>query len=296
VTKIDEAIRKLRAMADDDGPVRQVAARPARDAGQVVASEKPFAPAALRTVRINTPQLADLGYAVPEEDRTVLAAQYRVIKRPLVAQAFGRLANQVEDGNFVQVTSSVPGEGKTFTCLNLAMSIAQERDYSVLLVDADVLNPRLSQVFGLGAASGLLDYLADPARSAAAMAYPTDIPGLAVMSSGKPRENGAELLSGARMAAFVNEVVRRHPDLMVIVDSPPVLLTSESRILAESVGQIVVVVRAGHTLQDSARQCVEALPAQKPINFVLNRVSGRTAHGAYEYGYGSSAPSVRDGE
>jgi protein-tyrosine kinase len=284
VSKVDDAIRKLRDSA-----------KPVDSAKPAPRSERPFEPGTTEVVALDDARLEGLGYSIPLEDRRLLSDQYRMIKRPLIAQAFGRAA-EVENGNFLQVSSAIPGEGKTFTCLHLALSIAQEQDRSVLLVDADVLNPRLSDALDLLERPGLLDYLEDPARSAASVAYRTDVAGLSVMPAGTPRPNAAELLSGARMAAFVSEVVRQFTAQMVVLDSPPILPTSESRILAEWAGQIVVVVRAGSTPQDSVRLAVESLPPQKPINLVLNSVAGRGVQGTYGYGYGygyggTSAPA-----
>src|SRR5690606_32659272 len=133
---------------------------------------------------LDADRLEQLGYSVPEEDRALLTDQYRVIKRPLISQAFGRNSVKTDCGNLVQITSSLPGEGKTFTCLNLAISIGQEQNQTVLLVDADVLNPKLSQLFGLEQSRGFLDYLEDPTIHAETVAYRANLPGLTVIPAG----------------------------------------------------------------------------------------------------------------
>ena len=122
--------------------------RPAR-AGQPVS----------KTVELDLAALAAAGLVTPNAPRSHLADQYRVLKRPLIANAMGKGAAQLKHSNLIMVTSALPGEGKSFTAINLAMSMAAEMDHTVMLVDADVARPSMLRMLGLQPAPGLLDLL-----------------------------------------------------------------------------------------------------------------------------------------
>ena len=213
------------------------------------------------------------------------AQQFRQIKRPLINAALGRGAARVPQGNLIVVTSAVPGEGKTFTSLNLALSMALEEDLTVLLVDGDAVNPQLTQLFGLESEPGLLDVLADPEVSLTSAMVASDVPGLAFLPAGRPIANATELLSSARMQEVAAHLGADAPRL-VVFDSAPLLVTTESQALAQLVGQILMVVRADDTQQHIVLEALEKLDEGKPVALMLNQ-STRQLHAAYYYPYGS---------
>ncbi|MEM7277124.1 MAG: XrtA-associated tyrosine autokinase [Pseudomonadota bacterium] len=239
------------------------------------------------SIAIDRKALRDAGLLAPETDEQQLANEYRHIKRPLIAHAFGKRATKVKDGNLIMVASALPGEGKTFTCVNLALSMAQEQDHSVVLVDADVAKPHITELFGATNEPGLLDVLDEPDRDLGTVLMKTDVPWMSVIPAGKPRRNSTELVSSLRMEQIVFELSNRYPDRIVLFDSPPLLLTNESKVLASLMGQIVLVIRAEQTPRNAVEEAVSALDESKAINVILNQVRHRHGHGAYYGAYGS---------
>ena len=234
--------------------------------------------------------LQTAGFIAPDEESHVLADEYRQIKRPLIANAFGKRAAKVESGRLIMVASALPGDGKTFTCINLALSIAQEQDRSVLLVDADVAKSHLSSLFNLHDHQGLLDLVEDPNQRLQDVLVGTDVERLTLLPSGKYRSQATELLASERMEDVVKMLIADDPNRIVLFDSPPLLITTESQELASLMGQIVVIVRAGVTPTDAIQDAVASLDPSKAINLVLNQVRGKgnTGYWGSYHGYGSA--------
>lgn len=231
------------------------------------------------------------GLIAPENEERKLADEYRQIKRPLIANAFGKRAAKVEGGQLIMVASALPGDGKTFTCINLALSLAQEKDYDVVLVDADVAKPHISQLFNLQDHKGLLDLIEDPTLKLDQLIVRTDVPGLKLVPSGRSRAQATELLASSRMDEVIAGLLANHPNRIVLFDSPPLLITSESTVLAGLMGQILVVVKAGATPQAAIEEAVGSLDPAKAVNLVLNQAKGvdRPGYwGNYYQGYGSA--------
>ena len=250
-----------------------------------------------RRVDINLETVALGGIVTPNSPRSLLADQYRVIKRPLIANATGRGANTVTHGNLIMITSAVAGEGKSFTSINLAMSVAAELDHTVMLVDADVARPSVLRMLGLPPSPGLLDMLEGKADMAGVLLR-TNVDKLTILPSGTPHPRATELLASEAMTALLDDMATRYPDRIIIFDSPPLLLTTESRVLASHMGQIVVVVRADSTLQSTVQSALAAIEACPLKMMVLNQARGDAAgtygsgHGyGYGYGYGQAAPA-----
>lgn len=224
------------------------------------------------------------------EDR--LNNEYRRIKRPLVNNASGRGVVQVPHGNLIMLTSSVQGEGKTFTALNLAMSIARDPDFSVTLVDGDTARRDLSHLLGLNEQPGLLDLLADATRDPMDLIMPTNVDMLSVLSAGNRHELSEELLSSERMARLVAQLGDANPHHIILFDAPPVLEAPEAMTLSHHVGQIVMVVKASSTLQHQVTTALDQLAPEKAINMVLNQSLGGPGGdqygGYYGYGYGEA--------
>ena len=201
--------------------------------------------------------------------------EYRRIKRSLLANAFGPIAPKTESGNLVLITSSLPGEGKTHTSVNLALSIAQETYHSALLVDCDVTNKGMSHLLNLFGEEGLLDLLEDDDLSIADVLVRTDIPNLSVLPAGKHHEHVTELLASQRMASLVNEMASHYSDRVIIFDGPPLIGTPETPGLADLVGQVLLVVEAGTTPQDVVEEAFALVPIEKAIGLVMNKTEGR---------------------
>ena len=241
-----------------------------------------------RKVELDLAAIARAGFATPDAPRSHLADQYRVLKRPLIANAMGKGASSIKHSNLIMVTSALPGEGKSFTSINLAMSIAAELDHTVMLVDADVARPSILRVLGLPPGPGLLDLL-EGKTDIASVLLRTNVDKLTVMPSGTPHPRATELLASEAMSQLLHDMATRYPDRIIIFDSPPLLLTTEARVLASHMGQIVMVVQADRTLQTSVQRALATIEAC-PIKLMVLNKAGIDAEGTYGYrsgnGYG----------
>lgn len=209
---------------------------------------------------------------VPGDVRSDLAHQFRRLKRPLLENVRGPGLAPGSPRSLVMVTSAVPGEGKTFCAINLAMSMAMEVDTAVLLVDADVVRPSVLSRLGIQARpAGLLDLLTQPGLALDEALISTNIPKLSILPAGKLHEQSTELLASTAMDRLLSRLVTLFADHIVIFDAPPLLPTTESSILASKVGQVVVVVEAMHTLRQSVQQAFGLLRGCPIVLSVLNK-------------------------
>lgn len=245
-----------------------------------------------RVVRVDRDALRHSELLPPLSQERQLAGEYRQIKRPLIANALGRGAPKLVNGHRIMVASAMPGDGKTFTSINLALSFAMEKDLSVVLVDADVAKMHLSRTFGVQADMGLMDLLRDEHLDAESLILPTDVSGLSLLPAGKTSDAATELLASARMEVVANQISARDPSRIVLFDSAPLLVTSEAMALAGIVGQIVLVVRAGVTAQSAVLDAIELLGEGKSVGLVLNQADDQVRPGYYYQYYGQK----RDGE
>lgn len=228
--------------------------------------------------------IAASGLLVPQGSNTQLENEYRVIKRPLIANAMGRGAVPVENGNLIMVTSALPGEGKSFTAINLAMSIAMELDTTVMLVDADVARPSVLNMLGLPPSEGLLDVVKENSLDISKVLLRTNIEKLSLLPSGTKHPRATELLASDAMLRLVEDISRRYPDRIIVFDSPPLLITTEARVLATHMGQIVMVVHAGSTTEAAVNEALATIDACPVKMMILNQVRQSTVEG-YGYGY-----------
>lgn len=219
-------------------------------------------------------ELRAKGLLAPEELDHKIANEFRAIKRTLLSHLPGRSETALPGANTILVASSLPGEGKTTCALNLALALALERDYQVVLVDADVVNPSLSRTLGIDRQVGLLDVLRDPVLNLSDVEVATGIAGLTVISCGTRGSDAPELLSSARMASIARRMAEAGKRLFVF-DTTPLLLTNESRALSEMVGQVAFVVRAGKTARSAVKAAIRLLPKDTYVGLLLNaRASG----------------------
>lgn len=242
-----------------------------------------------RTVAIDLGRLRSEGRLAPEALAYQTEEEFRRIKWPVLNTIFGREGAAPAVNNVVLVTSAIPGEGKTFNALNLALSLAREPDLDVLLVDGDVAQPALTRTLGLSDERGLTDLLADQSLDASAVIYRTSIERLYVVPAGSRRDNSPELLASSRMASVMADLSNRTSPGVVLFDSPPILATNEAQVLSRYAGQILMVVMADSTEQRVVTEALALLDRSKPINAVLNRVESSLVsryYSHYYYGYG----------
>jgi protein-tyrosine kinase len=228
-------------------------------------------------------KLAQLGFVTPDTPRSGVAEEFRVLKRPLLANV-SRQAKPVRNANLIMVASAVPGEGKTFTAVNLAMSMAMELDQTVLLVDADVARPSLPSLLGMSSRRGLMDVMLDKTVDLAQVLVKTNIDKLTILPSGSPHRQSTELLASESMTRLLNEMAVRYPDRIIIFDTPPLLFTTEAQALAVHMGQIVLVVQAEATLQRDVKRALATIESC-PVKMIVLNQARTVAQGAYGYGY-----------
>lgn len=239
--------------------------------------------AATKRVEIDLKRLSALNMVTSDGERNPVAEEFRAIKRPLIDNAFSQNGRPVSRNNLIMVTSALPGEGKTFSAINLAISIAMELDHTVLLVDADVARPSVLRTLGLRSEAGLMDVLLDGRLDVSDVLLKTNIDTLSILPAGKNHRHATELLASQTMSKLLDEIASRYPDRIVIFDSPPLLLTSEARVLASQMGQIVVVVEAETTTMHAVKSALSQLEACSNVNLVYNKA--RSFPGQENYGY-----------
>jgi receptor protein-tyrosine kinase len=264
-----------------------VAAQPAVPAPAIHAPRAPV-PAAphSKLVHIDLEALAASGYITPEAQRSQLADEFRVIKRPIIRNARERSGARADRANLVMVTSAVPAEGKSFVALNLAMSIALEFDSTALLIDADVANPSLMQMTHLPPSSkGLLDLLTTPDVKLSDVLLRTNVEKLTLLPSGTAHRRATEMLASETMATLLEDMASRYADRILVFDSPPLLATTEARALASHVGQILMVVEADRTPQAMVKHALETIESCPVVMMLLNKAPRPEVGGYYGHHY-----------
>ncbi|MEO5883681.1 MAG: AAA family ATPase [Caldimonas sp.] len=263
-------------------------ARPRRSSGASDAAlVDPARPDPSGRLTIDLDALGAEGYVVPAQVRSRTAAEFRDVKRALLknARAQGEASNL--RGTLVAVTSAVPGEGKTFCAINLAMSMAMEVDTAVILVDADVVRPTvLTRLGAPGHPVGLLDLLVRDDLPLHEALISTNVPKLTVMASGSRNERSPELLGSNAMGRLLDRLAAEYADHVVIFDAPPLLLASEASILASAVGQVVMVVEASRTPSHLVSKAFAAVKNCPVVLSVLNKGVERAAEQRYGDYYG----------
>ncbi len=296
MSKIYKALGKLRDSGDasqgqETSQVkerRSSAVRPRRRfiADDVVVDEQ----AATFSTNVDIDELKNQGLHPRDEDIELVRQEFRQIKRPILNTAFAIAGAGEDDANVIMIASALPKSGKTFCSFNLSTSIARERDVGAVIVDADVLKPNISRALGLEDRVGLIDYLLDSSVTLDDILVGTDLYDIVVVPAGRQHEEATELLASRRMKELIHTLSERYNARAIIVDTPPLLLTNEAHVLAENMGQIVMVVEAGESSQEAMLQALSSLDRSKPINAILNKARN-AAFGGYagsEYGYYSA--------
>jgi protein-tyrosine kinase len=271
------------------------AGRPAADSAPEPAPQprpapRSFLPALTEAkAAVDRDKLRDLGFIVPDSPAGPLAEEFRIVKRQLLLGMGAGSPVAADKRRTLLVCSAQPDEGKTFCAVNLALSLAGERDLEVLLVDADFPKPEVLSILGLEAqGAGFVDALADPSLDPERLVIRTDIGGLSVMPAGRYENDVPELLGSERTARVLERLTEGRPRRIVLFDSPPALMASAAAALAAHVGQLVLVVRADQTNEADLKEAAGLLSGCPQISLLLNgtgfAATGRR-FGSY-YGYG----------
>jgi exopolysaccharide/PEP-CTERM locus tyrosine autokinase len=266
------SVRERPAMAKD-----RFSGAASMTASQVEAAENKY-------FSIDLSRLENQGMVGLEYARNLINEEYREIKRKLLQNAFGPLASTISNSNIIMVSSARPSEGKTFTAVNLAISIAAEQDKTVLLVDADVLKPNVLKTLDLEENLGLMEYLLGKVDDLSDVIYHTNIPKLRIIPAGQSHHLSTELLASAMMQDTVEEFSTRYPDRVVIIDTPPLIGINESAVLANFAGQAVIVVEENRSKMADIQNAVDRLSPDMAVGFVVNKSTSFSDKGGY-YGY-----------
>ncbi|MFN3748182.1 MAG: AAA family ATPase [Sphingorhabdus sp.] len=241
------------------------------------------------TAHIDRAALRAANFIDPDGPVTGLSEEFRIVKRQLLLAARGGKGfDAVEHGERILICSANPNEGKTFCAINLALSMATEKDNRVLLVDADFAKPSILARLGIEGGTGLMDALADPSIDVEDLVIETDIAGLSVLPAGAQTNQDTEYLAAARTAEVLDQLTRHDPSRIIIFDSPPALAASPASVLALHVGQAVMIVHADVTTDSALRDALSLLGGCENIQLLLNRTkfspTGRKFGNYYGYG------------
>jgi receptor protein-tyrosine kinase len=247
-----------------------------------------------KQIRLDFRALRQSGMITPDNMSSPLSNEYRGIKRKLL-QKVRDARTRATTNNLVMITSSLPQEGKTFTSVNLAMSLAAERGLRVLLIDADVVRPSVGNMFVSPPTEGLTDLLKGRDKQVSDVLHTcNDVPNLSVIFAGNHHAQSPELISSTRMANLCQELSVRYPDRVIVLDTPPVLVSPEAAILATYVHQLILVVSAAQTDKHQLRKTLEAVSSCQNVSLLFNKAprwNDGEYNGYYGYGYGASSAS-----
>ncbi|PPD05258.1 MAG: protein tyrosine kinase [Methylobacter sp.] len=240
-----------------------------------------------KQVELDWDTLKKSGFLTKEDTNSQKAEEYRIIKRPLIENAIGKNSKDIKNSNLILITSSLPGEGKTYNAINLALSISTEMDKQVLLIDADVARPSVAKALGLKEKEdiGLIDYLEDDTIQFSDIIKDTNVPNLRMIFAGKWHKHSTELLASNRMFNLTQELSQRYPDRIVIFDTPPLLAASQGHVLVGLVGQVVLVIEAEKTLRSAVMESVQILNECDVVLALLNKAQATVERSYYNYGH-----------
>ncbi len=289
MSKIQDALRRLRDQGSDASrssgqDTARAFSRRVPDTVIPIASKKKVEITGEKFA-IDESALIRRGLLVPVEHALPVADEFRRIKRPLIDNA---LRNTQSDDcmNLVVVAGAVPGVGKTFCSMNLAASISLEREVSVMLIDADVAKPHISTACGLADRPGLIDVLVDDSLTLEDVIVRTDMNDVQILPAGQKHSQSTELLASDRMQELMHEVSNRYRDRLIIMDSPPLLITSEAQVVARQAGQVALVVECGKTSNQQIQDALDVLDRDKAINVIFNKSIHGPGGGYYGVHYG----------
>jgi protein-tyrosine kinase len=284
--------------AESTGPAEIEAELPDNDSSVDVTVNKsaeitktPTAFAQHHTCELDFQWLAENGFLVPGHDNPQQAQEFRRIKRPLLLNMQPQIAAEHPlPSNVIFITSALPGEGKTFVALNLALSLAAELDKKVLLIDGDAAKGDLSRWMGIHGENGLVDLLTTGVGYGETSIIDTNVDRLQVMPCGKVADNLDELYASSLMKVLMAGLAEYDKNRVLVVDGPPLIATTEASVLARGMGQVVMVVEANKTPQAAVEQAAAQLEGCQSVSMLLNKASASSSSGyGYGYGYGHHA-------
>jgi exopolysaccharide/PEP-CTERM locus tyrosine autokinase len=227
--------------------------------------------------KLNFSKLRDLGFITPLNRRSRLNEEMRLIKRRLIQKMtlndVSHLDTNQSTGmeHVILVTSSKPGEGKSFFTLNLALSIAVDEGYNVLLVDADVARPALTRLLESNITTGLTDLLRDPHLDMSDVLQREKNYPLTFLAAGSGVASATNLFAGRNMKYLVDDIAQRYPDRIIIFDAPPLLASTEPLVLAQYAGQIAFIIDSQTTPKVTVEAALNVLDRHDNVNLVLNK-------------------------
>jgi len=250
-------------------------------------SQMPFTTS--RKVDFLDDKLVSEGFLPPRYEQERVGKEFSHIRRPLVAHALGRRVTPVPDGNLIAITSSLSGEGKTFVSIQLAISMAKERDIDVVLVDGDFPKGDLSRLFDVEKNLGFADVVSDPKVTLSDVLLKTNKKRIWFVPAGVEREDGLESLSGEHVEQVMESFKGLGSKVITIFDTPPLTLISEANVITGYTGQILLVVKANATPRQKVLDAIELVDSnpEKSISLLLNQADRPSfaGYGAGEYGY-----------
>ena len=285
------AASQASAAAPVSEPVREPEVTPqvAAPVAPATSSPAPARPAPVldnkNYVNIDFARLAAAGFLTPDQPMTRQSEEYQHIKRRVLGNMVPGALNTNRPSNLILITSSVPSEGKTFTSVNLAISIAMEVDHTILVVDTDIMKRDLSRTLGVVDRKGLFDLLASPHLKLEDLLVRTNMRNLVILPVGTRRDGSTELLASMRMRELADEIALRYRDRVVLFDSPPVLATTTASALAPLVGQVILVAEAGSTKHETIGEALQRLDRVTITGVIMNKAK-QVAASSYDY-YGS---------
>ena len=240
-----------------------------------------------RTHELPLATLGKAGYITPETPKSKITEEYRRIKRPLLKRLACSTDNGEAANNVIAVTSAMSSEGKTFSAINLAMSLAREKDRTVLLIDADVMKHTAGVLFGVSSKEpGLLDLLDNDAIVPSDVILKTNVERLNFLPAGREHSHASELLSSDKMSRLIADLSSRYDERIIVLDCPPIMHTNEAAILVDHAGQIVFVVAEEQTSQGLVIQALQLVDNEKKVGILLNKSTTRLGHyDHYNYAY-----------
>jgi protein-tyrosine kinase len=277
-------------MADPIGLIERAAARLRQpEASEPAAEPKPLAERTLSPTRqqlvLDRGRLANYGVSIPSSARSRTVEEFRLVKRNLItAWSQSDATSDQRASRLIMVTSARPGEGKTFSALNLALAFASERDVKALLVDVDTQHSSLPKIIGIPGDQGIVDVLAGNLDLSDVLIQ-TNINNLMILPAGRGGPHVPELLSSREMGVLLDDMALRLGDRYTIIDTPPCMASSDAAALAPLVGQIVFVVEAYNTQQAEIEAALSVLSACPRISLLLNKSDAQASEHFGSYGY-----------
>lgn len=284
VAQIDTKAQESQPVANDTDANAATAAEANNNAAvDVDSNDKNY-------VHIDLERLAAASFLTPDAGISSISEEYQQIKRRLLGNMVQGMAPNANSANLIMVTSSVPSEGKTFSSVNLSMSIAAEIDHTVLAIDTDIAKRDLTRTFNALGRPGIFDVLSDDSLELADVMLRTNIPNFVLIPAGLNSEGSTELLASVQMHKICQELASRYHDRVVIFDTPPVLATSAALALAPKMGQVCLVVEAGKTKQETLDEALSQIDRSRITGLILNK-SKQQRRSSYDYyGYYYQAP------